>query len=149
MILPLWGGTPWPTRNGSIPVGQPTPIQTLDLRAGELVRVKPYREILSTLNMRRKNRGLLFDKEMVPYCGGEYRVQRRVSKIINEKTGKMEEMKTPSIVLDSVVCQSRYSECRLFCPRSIYPFWREIWLERLPESSTVVKNEAVIRQQPE
>jgi hypothetical protein len=48
----------------------------------------------------------------------------------------MQELKHPCIVLDSVVCQARYSECRLFCPRSIYPFWHEIWLERLSESGT-------------
>jgi len=54
-----------------------------------------------------------------------------VTKIVNEKTGKMQQMKSPCIILDSVVCQARYSECRLFCPRSIYPYWREIWLERV------------------
>jgi len=43
----------------------------------------------------------------------------------------MREMKTPSVILDSVICESRYSECRLFCPRSIYAHWREIWLERV------------------
>jgi hypothetical protein len=58
-------------------------------------------------------------------------VLRRVDKIINDKTGQMREMKTPCVILDSVICESRYSECRLFCPRSIYPYWREIWLERV------------------
>jgi hypothetical protein len=130
-IFPLWGGTPWPTRSGSIEMGQPTPTQVLNLQPGELVRVKPLEEILRTVNRSGQNRGMFFDKEMVPYCGGEYRVLKRVSKIINEKTGKMQEMKTPCIVLDSVVCQARYSNCRLFCPRSIYAYWREIWLERV------------------
>jgi hypothetical protein len=72
-----------------------------------------------------------FDAEMVPYCGGVYRVLKRVNKIVNERTGAMLEMKTPSIILDSVVCQARYSECRLFCPRSVYSYWREIWLEKV------------------
>jgi hypothetical protein len=133
-IHPLWGGTPWPKRRGYIPMGKPTPTQTLNLQPGELVRVKPHREILRTLNSKCQNRGMVFDKEMVPYCGGEYRVHKRVSRIINEKTGKMQVMKIPCIVLNSVVCQSRYSDCRLFCPRSIYSFWREIWLERPAES---------------
>jgi len=43
----------------------------------------------------------------------------------------MQEMKNPCIILESVVCQARYSNCRMFCPRSIYPYWREIWLERI------------------
>lgn len=130
-FYPLWGGAPFPRRSGVIPDGVRTPDGPLNLQPGELVRIKPYKEILSTLDTRNRNRGLYFDAEEVPYCGGTYRVQKRVTKIINERTGKMREMKTPSVILDSVICQSRYSECRLFCPRSIYSYWREIWLERV------------------
>ena len=138
----LWRGTPWPFRKGLIPRDQRTPSQDLNLQAGELVRIKPYEEILRTLNSKNLNRGMYFDKEMVPYCDGEYRVLKRVNKIINEQTGKMQEMKTPCIILDKVVCQSRYSECRLFCPRSIYSYWREIWLERVNESTNGVGQQA-------
>jgi len=128
---PLWSGTQFPRKSGNIPVGEPTPTATLGLQPGELVRIKPFVEILSTLNTENKNRGLFFDAEMVPYCGGTYRVLQRVSKIIDEKTGEMQEFKNPCITLDSVICQSRYSYRRMFCPRSIYSFWREIWLERI------------------
>jgi hypothetical protein len=38
------------------------------------------------------------------------------------------------IILDGVICQARVSEHRLFCPRSIFPFWREIWLKRVADS---------------
>jgi hypothetical protein len=135
-FYPLWQGYPFPREHGTIPDGEPTPAATLDLQPGELVRIKPYQEILDTLNTRDRNRGLYFDAEEVPYCGGEYRVLKRVTRIIHEKTGRMLEMKTPSLILDSVICESRYSECRLFCPRSIYSYWREIWLDRVePESS--------------
>jgi hypothetical protein len=130
-FYPLWRGTPFPRKRGKIPNDQPTPTLTLGLQPGELVRIKPHEEILNTLNTRSRNRGLYFDAEEVPYCGGTYRVLKRVTKIIHERTGKMVEMKTPCFILDSVVCQSRYSECRLFCPRSIYSYWREIWLERV------------------
>ena len=34
-----------------------------------------------------------FDAEMVPFCGGVYRVRTRVTKFINETTGKMSTMK--------------------------------------------------------
>ena len=127
----LWGGYPFPRKTGVIPRGQSTPVERLDLQPGELVRIKSYEEILKTLDTGNRNRGLYFDAEEVPYCGNTYRVLRRVEKIVNERTGKMREMKTPCVVLDSVVCESRYSECRLFCPRSIYAYWREIWLERV------------------
>jgi hypothetical protein len=135
---PLWRGTPYPQRRGTLPGGQPTPVATLNLQPGDLVRVKPYPEILKTLNYQNKNRGMLFDAEEVPYCGGTYRVLRRVDKVINEKVGQLQEMKTPGVILESVVCQSRYSACRMFCPRSIYSIWREIWLERVEPSTSNV-----------
>ena len=134
---PLWGGTPFPRKTGLIPEGQATPAEMLNLQPGELVRIKSHDEILKTLNTASRNRGLYWDAEEVPHCGSTHQVLRRVNKIINERTGKMQEMKTPCIVLDSVVCQSRYSECRLFCPRSIYAYWREIWLERVDPSPAV------------
>jgi hypothetical protein len=127
----LWRGSAFPRRAGKIPVGEPTPVQSLDLQPGELVRIKPYSEILETLNTQNRNRGLYFDAEEVPYCGKTHRVLRRVERIVNERNGKLMEMKVPSIILDSVICEARYSECRLFCPRSIYSYWREIWLERV------------------
>lgn len=139
-FYPLWRGTQFPRKTGTIPEGQPTPKETLNLQPGELVRVKPHEEILRTLNTGSRNRGLWFDAEMVPYCGKTYQVLDRVTKIIDEKTGKMQDMKTPCIILDSVVCQARYSDCRMFCPRSIYPYWREIWLERVTPNIAAAEN---------
>jgi hypothetical protein len=127
----LRGGLPYPRRWGKIPLGEPTPTDRLDLQEGELVRVKRYEDILQTCTSDNRNRGMGFDGEMMPYCGREFRVKKRVTQILNEKTGKMMKMKNPCIILDSVVCEGRYSECRMFCPRAIYPYWREIWLERV------------------
>ena len=125
------GGVPYPRRSGLIPMGQPTPTAELGLQEGDWVKVKSYKEILATCNEENRNRGMFFDAEQVPYCGGTYRVHKRVTKIINENTGKMMPMKNPCIVLENVFCRSRYSDCRLFCPRAIYSYWREIWLERV------------------
>jgi len=140
----LWGGVPYPRTRGRLPVDQPTPTCALDLQPGERVRVKPFHEVLATLNTQNKNRGLYFDAEAVPYCGGEYRVRSRLNKFIEEKTGKLITLKNSSILLDGVWCRSRYSECRMFCPRSIYTWWREIWLERVSEES-----ESGLRNRPE
>lgn len=133
----LRGGVPYPRLTGRIAPGAKTPAARLDLQPGDWVRVKPYEEILATLDTRNKNRGLFFDAEMVPYCGKTYRVLKRVTQILDEKTGRMLEMKNPCIILDDVYCRSRYSECRLFCPRAIYSYWREIWLERVEGPSPV------------
>lgn len=127
----LWGGLPYPRKRGVIPAGQKTPPGVLNLQPGELVRVKPYEEILATLDTDNKNRGLYFDAEAVPYCGGTYRVLRRVGRIIDEKTGRLLKMKNESVILEGVWCEARYSDRRMFCPRAIYSYWREIWLERV------------------
>jgi hypothetical protein len=127
----LWGGTPFPRRRGTIPAGEKTPPCKLDLQPGELVRIKSYKEILATIDWDHRNRGLRYDAELVPYCGGTYRVHSRVNRIIDEKTGRMIEFKNPSLILDGVVCQARYSDRRMMCPRAIYSYWREIWVERV------------------
>jgi hypothetical protein len=129
----LWRGAPFPRRTGSIPSGNPTPARSLNLRPGDLVRVRPYQEILATLNVESRNRGLYFDAEAVPYCGGTYRVARRLTRIVNEKTGRLLRFKNDSVVLEGVTCQARYSTCRMFCPRGIESYWREIWLERVAD----------------
>lgn len=136
----LWGGTRFPRTPGMIPAGKPTPAAALNLRPGELVRVKSHDEILKTVDSSNKNRGMYWDAELVPYCGGEYRVLKSVTRIIDEKTAKMVEMKTPCIILDTVVCQARYSPCRMLCPKSMYPYWREIWLERVDTDKVDVSN---------
>jgi hypothetical protein len=124
-------GAPSPYARGSVPEGTPTPTEELDLRPGERVEVRPYAEILPTLNQRNRNRGLSFDKEMVRYCGQRFRVGARVRTIINETTGKMIRLPTSSVILEGTYCTSRYSERRLLCPRRIVPYWREVWLRRV------------------
>ena len=96
--------------------------------------MKSHKAILATLDTTSRNRGLMFDREMVPYCGGIYRVRTRLNTFIDEKTGKLTSLQSAAIILDDVMCQARYSDCRMFCPRSIYPWWREIWLERVPSN---------------
>lgn len=137
-LRPLRGGYLWPRRAGTIPRGERTPGVPLNLQPGEFVRIKSHEEILRTLDTAGQNRGMSWDAEMVPYCGGTYQVLKRVTKFINEKTGEMQEMKNPGIILNSVICLGKYSYCRMFCPRSIYSWWREIWLERVEVSDPVM-----------
>jgi hypothetical protein len=121
-----------PSVSGKVSSGDKTPTGRLDLRPGELVRVKPKAEIELTLDTNARNRGLSFDpREMAPYCGSVYRVRSCVTKILDELTGKMQYMKQPCIILEGVVCRSEYSFCRLNCPRAIPCYWRELWLERV------------------
>lgn len=99
----------------------------LDLRPGDRVRVRSRPEIEATLDATNRERGLAFNAEMYSYCGGEYRVLRRLERIIHEPSGRMIRLKD-CVVLDGVVCLGDY---HLFCARGVYPYWREAWLERL------------------
>jgi len=128
-VARVFGFAPWPFDVG--PLTGKTPSRRTDLQPGERVQIKPHAEILETLNGR-VNRGIGFAPEMASYCGGTYRVRARVDQILDEKTGRMMRMKNDCIVLEDVVCSSDCSSDRLFCPRRIYSYWREIWLERVP-----------------
>ncbi|OFV93292.1 MAG: hypothetical protein A3G76_12105 [Acidobacteria bacterium RIFCSPLOWO2_12_FULL_65_11] len=127
------GGTQYPPLGGS---GTTTPTAALDLRPGEFVQVRTRDEIFQTLDAEGHNRGLSFDREMLMYCGGTYQVLKRVTRIIDEPTGRMIPMKRDCIILDGVVCTSRYHGP---CRRAIYPFWREIWLTRAPATAPAAR----------
>jgi hypothetical protein len=122
------GGIPYPFKYGT---SVKTPTEKLDLKPGEYVRVKTQGEILLTVDARNRNRGLSFDEEMVGFCGGTYEVLARIERIINERTGKMMRLPNDCIILNGVTCQSNFKNKRLFCPRNLYPYWREIWLQRV------------------
>ncbi len=129
----LRGGVPYPRRKGRLPLNGQAPKSELNLQPGELVRVKPYAQVLETLDTKTNHRGLKWDAELVPYCGKTFRVKTRIDRFIDERNGKMITLKTPAVILDGAWCQARYSECRMFCPRSIYSWWREVWLERVED----------------
>jgi hypothetical protein len=128
-FLPKWlrihDGARYPFIDGAL---QKTPSETLDLQPGELVRIKSKEAIVRTLDTGNRNRGMRFDPEQLKYCGRQARVLSRVERIIDERSGKMLQLKNPCIVLEGVVCPGDYHR---LCPRGTYPYWREIWLERV------------------
>jgi hypothetical protein len=121
--------SPMPVPGSRSPSAPPEP--TLGLRPGDWVRVKTKEQIAVTLTPKGRNRGLWFDREMVPYCGKVYQVRRRVQRIIDELSGRMIELKNDCVTLEGVVCSGDLSPSRWFCPRAIFPYWRECWLERV------------------
>jgi len=123
-----WTGRRYPHVCGR--AGGKTPNQQLNVQPGEMVRVRSKNAIMETLNPQLRNRGLYFDVEMTPFCEKDFTVLKRVDKIIDEKTGRMITIPNPCLILDGVTCSGHLSSDRMFCPRSIYPYWREIWLER-------------------
>jgi hypothetical protein len=130
--LPGWaryrGGANQPDVRGTL---TRTPTEKLDLQPGELVEVRSLAEIIATLDINQRNRNLWFDREMVRYCGRRFRVQSRVDRLLDEKTGEMIVTKTPCLILDGAVCVGDYHK---LCPRQDHAFFREIWLKRVEGS---------------
>ena len=123
--LRIRAGARFPFIDGRL---QKTPDVSLDLQPGELIRIKSRDEIVGTLDTNNNNRGMSFDAEMVPYCGQQARVLRRVERVVDEGTGQLLSLKRVGIILEDVTCRGQYHRC---CPRADYPFWREAWLERV------------------
>ncbi len=108
-------------------------------RAGDLVRVRGAKDIIATLDIQWKHRGLTFEREMLRHCGRTYRVLGRVGRIIDERTGRMLRLAQDCVVLDGVICTGLENRARLFCPRSPLYYWRDAWLERVAQFSEVEK----------
>lgn len=108
-----------------------TPEISLDLKPGELVRVKTREEIQATLDSFGRNRGLAFAPDMLRFCGGTYRVARPVKKAVNEYTAQAREVRN-TVALEDVTCSGIAQRC---CPRACYHLWREIWLSRVSEAT--------------
>jgi hypothetical protein len=115
-----WARAPWNSKRY-----WKTPSRRLNLRPGDLVKVRSAWQILRTLDRRGCNRGLRFTPEMLRCCGGNYRVLSRLQRRINEIDGQLVEFGNDCVLLENVICKGQ----RTFCSRSEYHYWREIWLE--------------------
>lgn len=125
--LRIADGLPYPFFGGTGPGPKNKP---QGLQPGDLVEVRSKDEIMATLGPNNKNRGLIFDVEMLPYCGRRARVSKRVDRIIEEHTGRMLSLRD-CFILDQFTCAGRYHR---FCPRAIHIYWREAWLRKVEES---------------
>jgi len=116
---------------------EPTSDPPLDLQPGELVQVKSRAEIAATLDAQGRHRGMAFDREMLPFCGGTFRVRQRIRRFIDERSGgrMIEFRRSDCVTLDGVVCSGERSLRRWFCHREIYSYWRECWLRRVPPAA--------------
>jgi hypothetical protein len=124
--LRLKGGKHWGDLVGRAAGKTPTGVS--GIQPGDLVRVKSRAEIELTLNPELLNRGMGFDSEMARFCGRTARVARKVDHIIDEHSGKMLVMRSPCLVLEDIICEG---VLHANCPRSITPYWREIWLDKV------------------
>lgn len=101
--------------------------RSLNLKPGELVRVRPLEQIKTTLDAQGKNQKMLFAPAMADYCGQVMRVRDRVESIVLEATNRQRKIEN-TVVLEGAVCDG---VCHRLCPRKSLLFWRECWLERV------------------
>lgn len=104
----------------------------LALQAGDRVRVRSGDAIVRTLDHRGTHRGLAFSRGMLAFCGKTFTVRSRIERMIREDTGRLVQLRD-TVVLDDVVCDG--IRCHGLCRRRQFQFWRECWLEPLPDSA--------------
>jgi hypothetical protein len=115
---------------GRGPNTKSTPSESLNLRPGEWVEVKPMSRILETLDRRAMNRGLFFAPEMRRWCGRKLRVRNRLDRMIEDDTGQMRQPKN-TVCLEGSTRGCAYVGIGMAdCSRCEFSYWREIWLER-------------------
>jgi hypothetical protein len=136
------GGRHWGFLQGT---ATKTPAVESDLQPGDIVRVRSKDEIAATLNAELLNRGMGFDAEMGRFCGHVGKVERRVNRLIDERTGKMLQMRNSCIVLENVICEGAFN---MSCPRAITPYWREIWLEKIDDRRSEQRREQSMPADP-
>ncbi len=105
-----------------------TPAEALDLHPGEWVEVRSWSEIVATLDSGQRNRGMLFTRYMTPFCGGRYRVKRRMERYIDGQSGVMRTFAN-TVVLEGISCGGETPAG--ICRRAEPFYWREVWLRRV------------------
>jgi len=102
-----------------------------------MVRVKPWNKIKETLNEKGQCEGLSYLKPVMDkYCGGVYRVRKRVNLFFDERRWRLSKLQNV-VILDGVFCESRPDggEDWSGCDRTCFLFWKEAWLERVTEDA--------------
>ena len=97
----------------------------LDLRPGELVRVRSASEIFATLDERGMLDGLPFMPEMLKYCGRTLPVTQRADTTC-AGAGVVRRMHN-TVHLQKIRCDGSFHDG---CQAACLMFWKEAWLER-------------------
>jgi hypothetical protein len=99
---------------------------------GELVEVRPYDEILATLDEVGRVEALPFMPEMRRFCGTRARIFRRVDKIYDYGGKKDLRRLDDAYLLIGLRCDgSAHGDCQAHC----YLLWKSSWLKRVRGST--------------
>jgi len=100
----------------------------LNLKQGDMVRVRSREEIRSTLDRWNSLKGCTFMEEMWSYCGTTHHVMKRVDRFLDERTYLSRKCRGV-VLLDKAICNGTKDFGP--CDRSCFLFWREEWLQKV------------------
>ena len=104
------------------------------LLPGDVVKVRSWPEIISTLDADGKLDGLPFMPEMLEYCGHRFTVTKRLERTCEETTGGMRRIHN-AVFLESLRCSgSAHGGCQKACRI----LWKEAWLENVDSSHEIL-----------
>ncbi|WP_093883687.1 hypothetical protein [Syntrophus gentianae] len=104
----------------------------LGIKAGDLIRIRPAKEIEATLDRWKELKGCAFLEYMWQYCGTTHRVLQSVERFLDERDYQVKKCKG-IVLLEGVICRGTPVFGR--CDRCCHLFWREEWLEKIDEFS--------------
>ena len=105
-------------------IGEISPAAAV-FRNGDLVTVRPFEEILATLDCEGKLDGLPFMSEMLRYCGRDFRVRRPVRRTCVEGVSTLRQL-SDAYFLVGLRCDGSAHEG---CQRGCQLFWKGAWLK--------------------
>ena len=103
------------------------------LNAGDLVRIKSREEIKATLDSWNQLKKCSFMEEMAPYCNTHQRILKPVNKFLDERDYLIKKCRD-LFILEDVRCEGTNDFGA--CDRACYFFWRNEWLEKIPEGTS-------------
>ena len=114
------------------------------LRPGDLVEVRPAREILMTLDNDGALDAVPFMPEMLPYIGRRFRVAQRAEKICDLVGPGGSRRMRDTVFLENLRCDgSGHGGCQAECRF----YWKEAWLQRITDDTPEAEAETDSRDQ--
>lgn len=103
----------------------------LNLKKGDTVKVRSSEEIAKTLDATNRFERCEFMETMWQFCGGTYKVLKRVEKILDPWTNKLRKCKN-LVILDGLLCNGDKTHATA-CDRTCLYYWNEAWLEKVSD----------------
>ena len=138
--------------DSSAPMSQAQPHTTAPraslLSIGDMVRVKSPQEIRGTLGSDNRCEGLGYmPTVMDKYCGGTYRVKKLVHLFFDERRQRLCKLRHV-VILEAVYCEPPLTGEASWsgCDRTCYLFWKDTWLEKIPDGAAFMQPVADVIQ---